>query len=62
MWRDAILFAAPGTSHVLETLAFGSTQKRSTAKLHRDLDDIGASAVARTGMNCTLIAPTGMFV
>lgn len=40
---------APGTSHVLEHIAFGTTQKRSALKIQRDTEDYGAVTSAKTG-------------
>jgi predicted Zn-dependent peptidase len=41
--------ATPGTSHVLEHLAFSGSQARSALKLQRDTEDLGAVTFARTG-------------
>lgn len=40
---------APGTSHVLEHIAFGTTHKRSALKIQRDTEDYGAVTFAKTG-------------
>lgn len=37
----------PGTAHVLEYLAFNSTQNRSTLKLARDAENAGAVIAAK---------------
>jgi predicted Zn-dependent peptidase len=39
----------PGTSALLQQVAFYTTQKRSTAKLYRDVEDLGASISAHNG-------------
>lgn len=41
--------AAPGTAHVLEHVAFNATQKRSTLKFQRDVEDLGAVVASRAG-------------
>jgi len=46
----------PGMSHLLESLAFASTQKRSTLKLQRDVENLGGTVSARTG---ALLRPAG---
>ena len=40
--------AAPGTSHLLEHVAFHSTHQRSTLKIQRDVEKLGATVGART--------------
>jgi processing peptidase subunit alpha len=35
--------AVPGTAHLLEHVAFGSTQHRSALKLYRDVEAMGGS-------------------
>lgn len=37
----------PGTAHMLECLAFHSTQKRSTLKVQRDSEELGSRLYAR---------------
>lgn len=41
--------SVPGTSHLLEQVAFRSTQKRSAAKIQRDVEDYGAVVAAKAG-------------
>lgn len=41
--------ALPGTAAMLQQAAFFTTQKRSTAKLYRDIEDMGASVSASNG-------------
>ena len=40
--------AAPGASHLLEHVAFHSTHQRSTLKIQRDFEELGATVGART--------------
>lgn len=42
-------FAAPGTAHVLERVAFYTTNDRSTLKLQRDVEETGGAIAARAG-------------
>lgn len=41
--------AVPGTSHLLQSLALGSTHVRSAAKVARDVEDMGARLSAHNG-------------